>query len=373
MTVIGCPSASSSNRSRDAQTSALSWETKIGRSPKISTPLSAAYARSSAHWVSNTHWSNRSACTSPGVDDLRDALRVPVTQARLPGRPRLVAEGVAQRHELDVWLEPVAVLRAPVLEVSLLRLGELVRVGQASLGAELTADQLGTAGHRRERVVRRPVGLVRRHQRKHLPDRAAGRREEVDEPVGLRTEVAGPGIAGSTGRGQRGDVQQHPRAAYVQRTLVCGLPRDLRASRPRGEPRGGRSAPGSAVPQQGGEAERAAGCVRRAPEAAVCGRERLVLPGVLVRAGRRRCAGRARAAPPSARSRWPARTPRPRSDGLRRTPRRARGSSRPTWCASVARRSSRRSRPADGRRSHASAAAAWPARSSVPAAAPASR
>ncbi len=45
---------------------------------------------------------------------------------------------------------------------------------------------------------------------------------------------------------------------------------------------GSASAAGRAVPEDGGEAERAAGCVRRAPEPAVHGRERLVLPGLLV-------------------------------------------------------------------------------------------
>jgi hypothetical protein len=50
-------------------------------------------------------------------------------------------------------------------------------------------EELWGGGKRRRRAIRRAL-LVRRPERQHLPPRLAGRREPVDEPVGLAVELS---------------------------------------------------------------------------------------------------------------------------------------------------------------------------------------
>ena len=161
----------------------------------------------------------RSAAPAPGrravASASRTASRLAVPQRRCPGEPGSVAVQLAQRGELDVRLQPVTLLRTPRGEGGPLLLVQRRRVLETLGGLVLTADQRGVARHRGRRVVRRVALLVRRHQRQHLPDRTARGGEEVDEPVGLVAELAGP--RARRGRRQGGHVQQDPGPAYVER------------------------------------------------------------------------------------------------------------------------------------------------------------
>ena len=70
-------------------------------------------------------------------------------------------------------------------------------ISDALTGARGIRQQAGPGGERRARLVRRAVA-VRRPERQHLPPGLAGRRQPVDESVGLAAQPAA---------GQRGDVQ----------------------------------------------------------------------------------------------------------------------------------------------------------------------
>ena len=184
-----------------AHTSALSRETKIGRSPKSSTPRRCGVLaqRGPLHGEDPLLEAQRAATRSASgrQQPARTALGVAVAQRRLPGQPRVRGRAASRSATNSTYCSSQScVLARPQVEVveplgvgvgaalpgvgrALPRLGarqgagghlgELVVAEQALVAQHLDADQLGVAGHRRDRVVRRRLAVVGRHQRQHLP------------------------------------------------------------------------------------------------------------------------------------------------------------------------------------------------------------